>query len=158
MTVAGNLAFQSGAFYIVQVDPSTAATTNVSGTAALAGTVGAIFLPGSYLSRSYTILSAAGGLAGTFDALTTSGLPPGFGTRLSYTGNDVVLNLRAQLVSRPTPPGPPIPPIPGLPSTPAQPTTPLPPFTVNQFNVGIAIENFFNNGGVLPPNFCRSLG
>ena len=39
MTVAGNLAFQSGAFYVVQVNPTTASTTNVSGTASLAGTV-----------------------------------------------------------------------------------------------------------------------
>ena len=58
MTVAGNLAFQSGAFYVVQVNPTTASTTNVSGTASLAGTVGAVFAPGSYISRSYTILTA----------------------------------------------------------------------------------------------------
>ena len=49
MTVTGNLAFQSGAFYVVQVNPTTASTTNVSGTASLAGTVGAIFAPGSYI-------------------------------------------------------------------------------------------------------------
>jgi autotransporter-associated beta strand protein len=45
MTVAGNLAFQSGALYVVQVNPTTASTTNVSGTASLAGTVQANFLP-----------------------------------------------------------------------------------------------------------------
>ncbi len=49
--------------------------TNVSGTATLGGTVHAIFGPGSYTSNSYTILSAAGGRIGTFNALTTSGLP-----------------------------------------------------------------------------------
>ena len=37
MTVTGNLAFQSGAFYVVQVNPTTASITNVSGTASLAG-------------------------------------------------------------------------------------------------------------------------
>jgi hypothetical protein len=52
MTVTGNLAFQSGAFYVVQVNPTTASSTNVSGTASLAGTVGAIFAPGSYMVRS----------------------------------------------------------------------------------------------------------
>ena len=57
MTVAGNLAFQSGAFYIVQVNPTTASSTNVSGTASLAGTVAAVFAPGTYLVRSYTILT-----------------------------------------------------------------------------------------------------
>ena len=78
MTVTGNLAFQSGAFYIVQVNPTTASNTNVSGTASLAGTVGAVFAPGTYMTRRYPILTAAGGLTGTFDALATFGLPAGF--------------------------------------------------------------------------------
>ena len=151
MTVAGNLAFQSGAFYIVQVNPATASITNVSGTAPLAGTVEAFFAPGTYgLVRSYTILTAAGGVTGTFDALATTGLPPDFGVRLNYTGNTAVLNLLAQLVPEPTPP------------TPTPPTVPpiagLPPFTVNQLNVGHAIDNFFNNGGALPPAFLSLFG
>jgi len=159
MTVAGNLALQSGAFYIVQVNPTTASTTNVSGTASLAGTVGAIFLPGSYLSRSYTILTAAGGVTGTFDALGTRGLPANFQPSLSYAGNTVVLNLRARLIPAPTPLGPPIPPVPGLPFTSEPPPAPpVPTFTVNQFNVGIAIDNFFNNGGALPPAFVALYG
>jgi hypothetical protein len=58
----------------VQVNPATASTTNVSGTASLAGTVAAVFAPGSYVSRSYTILTATGGVTGTFDTLETRGL------------------------------------------------------------------------------------
>ena len=52
MTVAGNLAFQSGAIYLVQVNPSTASSTNVTagGSATLAGTVNAAFAAGSYSS------------------------------------------------------------------------------------------------------------
>jgi uncharacterized protein with beta-barrel porin domain len=93
---------------------------------------------------------------------------------VDYFGNNVVLRLRAQLVPEPpiptTPPPtlptvPPqvIPPVPGLPPT-AQPAppdqpieapaAPLPVFTVNQLNVGHAIDNFFNNGGALPPAFA----
>ena len=166
MTVTGNLAFQSGAFYIVQVNPATASTTNVSGTASLAGTVGAIFAPGTYMERSYTILTAAGGVTGTFGALATLGLPPDFQTSLSYTGNTALLNLRAQLVPEPTPPTPtpptqpPIPPVPGLPPLPPEqpPTPPLPTFTVNQLNVGHAIDNFFNNGGAMPQAFVSLFG
>jgi outer membrane autotransporter protein len=155
MTVAGNLAFQSGAFYVVQLNPTTASTTNVSGTAALAGTVAAIFLPGSYVVRSYTILTAAGGRTGTFDALATVGLPSNFGTSLTYTGNTAVLNLTAQLVPAPRPPTPSLPPIPGLPTLPKEPSAPpLPIFTANQLNVGRAIDDFFNNGGALPPAFA----
>jgi len=174
MTIAGNLALQSGAFYVVQVNPTTNSTTNVSGTASLAGTVGAIFAPGTYLSRSYTILTAAGGVTGTFDAGAVRGLPAGFRLGLSYTGNTVVLTLTRHLVPGPTPPilstptGPlrlsTLPSVPGLPdlpdqlSTAAQPSTPLPPFTANQLNAGRAIDNFFDNGGAMPPAFVSLYG
>ena len=161
MTVTGNLAFQSGALYVVQVNPTTASSTNVSGTASLAGTVGAIFAPGSYMVRSYTILTS-GGRTGTFDALATSGLPAGFQASLSYPGNTAVLNLTARLVPELTPPTPTppttIPPVPGLPPLPPQTSAPLPPFTVNELNVGHAIDNFFNNGGALPPAFVPLFG
>jgi hypothetical protein len=155
LTISGNLALQSGAFYIVQVNPTTASTTNVSGTASLAGTVGAVFATGSYVTRSYTILTAAGGVTGTFDAGAVRGLPAGFQPSLTYTGNTVVLNLEAHLVSGPTTPpffvstpkGPivlsTLPTVPGLsdePSTETQPSqpAPLPPFTTNQLNAGLA--------------------
>ena len=150
---AGSLAFQSGAFYVVQLNPATASTTNVTGTASLAGTVLAAFAPGSYVSRQYTILTAAGGVTGTFGALATLGLPAGFGARLAYVGNDAILNLKAQLVPDPNPPIP-IPPIPDGPTLPPPP----PLFTVNQINVGRAIDNFFNNGGALPPAFVPLFG
>jgi autotransporter-associated beta strand protein len=128
MTVAGNLAFQSGALYLVQVNPSTASSTNVSGGATLAGTVQAAFAPGSYVTRTYTILSAAGGLNGTtFNALTTSNLPAGFIASLSYTPTDVSLNLTGALGTA------------GL--------------SINQLNVANSLNSFFNNGGTLPPSF-----
>ena len=61
----------SAAAYIVEVSPTQADRTNVTGTATLAGTVQAVFGPGSYIARTYTILSAAGGRSGTFGSLTT---------------------------------------------------------------------------------------
>jgi autotransporter-associated beta strand protein len=144
MTVAGNLAFQSGALYLVQVNPSTASSTNVTagGSAALAGTVGATFASGSYVSRMFTILSAGGGLNGTtFNTLATSNLPAGFTANLSYTNSDVILNLIATL---------------GQPSGPsALGTTGL---SENQRNVANALNTFFNNGGALPPNFVTIFG
>jgi autotransporter-associated beta strand protein len=147
MTVQGNLAFQSGALYVVQVNPATASSANVTagGNATLAGTVQAAFAPGSYLTRSYTIVSAAGGLGGTtFNALTTSNLPAGFTANLSYTANAALLNLTATL---------------------AQPSGPTGPsalgaagFNVNQLNVANALNGFFNNGGALPPAFVSIFG
>jgi autotransporter-associated beta strand protein len=143
MTVAGNLTFQSGATYVVGITPLAAATTNVTGTAALAGTVQANFGSGTFLEHSYTILTAAGGRNGTFDTLATSGLPADFKTSLTYSGNTAMLNLTADLI-------PPVPPDP--------PTPPTPPLPVNQRNVAIAIDNFFNNGGALPPTFVSLFG
>jgi autotransporter-associated beta strand protein len=135
MTVAGNLAFQSGALYLVQVDPSNASRANVTagGSATLAGTAVAAFAPGNYLTRSYTILSATGGLGGsTFDALATSNLPVGFRATLDYTASDVILNLTATLATA------------GL--------------SGNQRNVSGTLNNFFNGGGALPPAFLPVFG
>ncbi|WP_426610489.1 autotransporter outer membrane beta-barrel domain-containing protein [Bradyrhizobium sp. McL0616] len=155
LTVAGSLAFQSGAFYVVQLNPSTASTTNVTGTAALAGTVVADFASGSYVNHSYTILTAAGGVSGTFNALATFGLPADFAASLHYTANSALLHIMAELV--PEQPEPPLPPgeIPEIPGGPTLPEQPPPFFTVNQLNVGHAIDNFFNSGGALPPEFVN---
>ena len=136
MTVAGNLAFQSGALYLVQVNTANGAASNVTvgGSAALAGTVNAVFASGSYATRTFTILSAAGARGGTtFDALTTSNLPVGFTPNLSYTDTDVILNLTATL---------------GLGTG---------GLSINQRNVATALNSFFNNGGALPPGFRKRL-
>ena len=153
MTVAGNLAFQSGAIYLVQVSPSSASLANVSGNAPLAGTVQASFAPGSYLERAYTIITATGGLVGTFNSLSTTGLPAGFRTTLSYTGNTAILNLIAAL----EPGDSPGPVVPGTPASTPQ--------TQNEASVGHALDKAFNSlpvnnsstssnsGSTLPPNF-----
>ena len=133
MTVAGNLAFQSGAIYLVQVDPATASLANVTGTATLGGNVLAAFAPGSYLKKQYTILHSSG-LGGTrFSALGTTNLPAGFTAILSYTSTDVRLHLTAVL---------------GTPATIG--TTRL---GDNHQGIANTLNNFFNNGGTLPPNF-----
>jgi outer membrane autotransporter protein len=155
ITVQGNLAFQSGAIYLVQVNPSTASSTNVTagGNATLAGTVQAAFASGSYAARTYTILSAAGGLNGTtFNTLTTSNLPAGFTASLSYTATDAILNLTATL-GQPSAPS-----APGAPGGPSGPGALACAFSINQCNVANALNAFFNNGGALPPNFVTIFG
>lgn len=93
-TIVGNLAFQSGALYRVQVDPSTASFAKVSGAATLAGaTVGANFAPGSYVARRYTILDAAGGVSGTFAGPVNTNLPSGFVSGLGYDATHAYLVL-----------------------------------------------------------------
>jgi autotransporter-associated beta strand protein len=168
MTVAGDLTIQRNAFYVVQMNPLMASRINVSGSASLDGTVAAVFFPGIYLSRSYTILTADNRRTGRFEDLATFGLPRNFRARLDYFNNTVDLNLRAQLIGdgvfpfqpiAPLPPTAGLPPIAGLPSTPEDPPAPPPPpFTSNQLSVGRAIDNFFNNGGTLPPTFVSLYG
>jgi uncharacterized protein with beta-barrel porin domain len=137
MTVGGNLAFQAGTLYLVQVNPSAASSTSVGGTATLTGaTVNAQFASGSYLSKQYTILTATGGLGGTsFAGLTNFNLPAGFTDSLSYGGGSVFLNLTATLGA--------------LPGT---------GLNGNQQSVASALNNFFNSGGALPPNFVGIFG
>ena len=130
ITVNGNLAFGAGGAYLVEVSPAAADRTNVTGTAALNGTVLAIFAPGSYITKQYTILHANGGVGGAFASLSGN-TPANFSANLSYGANDVFLNLTAALGQQQQ--------LGGL--------------NQNQRNVASAINNFFNNGGALPPNF-----
>jgi uncharacterized protein with beta-barrel porin domain len=135
LAVAGNLAFQSGALYLVEVNPATSTLTKVTGTATLNGLAGASFAPGSYVSKQYTILTAAGGVSGAFSGLQTLGLPSGFTTSLSYDAKDAYLNLALNF----TPP------------------SSGPNFggglNVNQQNVANALINFFNATGGIPMVF-----
>ena len=131
MTVNGNLAFASGALYLVAVNPATSSFANVTGTAALAGNVLAAFSPGAYAVNQYTILKSAG-LGGTTFAGATASLP-GFAANLSYTPTSVLLNFTAALGAQS-----------GLGS--------------NQQAVANVINNFFNSGNALPPNFLNIFG
>jgi fibronectin-binding autotransporter adhesin len=130
LTIAGNLAFQSGAIYLVQVGSSASTFAAVTGTAALAGNAIAAFAAGSY-TQHYTILQAAG-LSGTFASLSTIGLP-NFVSNLSYTNTSVVLNLTAALGTGTA-------------------------LNVNQQNVANTLNGFFNGGGTLPSGFGTLFG
>ncbi|UYO47782.1 autotransporter domain-containing protein [Rhodopseudomonas palustris] len=133
LSIAGSLAFQSGALYQIQVSPSAASLANVSGAATLAGTVQAVLSPGSYLTKTYTILTAAS-RSGTFNGLTTIGLPAGFQARLDYSvPNSVMLDLQA-----------------GLGGTDG--------LNLNQRRVANSLNNYFNAGGSLPPAFVGLFG
>jgi len=162
MTIAGDLTIQRNAFYVVQVNPLTASRVNVIGTASLDGTVAAVFAPGIYFTRDYTILRADNRVTGRFEDLETFGLPRNFRARLDYFNNSVNLNLRAQLIPDDIFPGRrpvQLPVIPGLSLPPEDLFDPaLPRFTADELSVGRTIDNFFNNGGTLPPASWLCLG
>jgi autotransporter-associated beta strand protein len=131
MAVTGNLAFQSGAMYLVTLNPTTASMANVGGTASLNGTAAAVYLAGNYISKKYTILTAAGGVSGTFGSLVNTNVPANFTSTLSYDANNAYLNLTLNFVPNPAPNfGN------GL--------------NINQQTVANALVNFFNTTGGIP--------
>nr|WP_249150321.1 autotransporter domain-containing protein [Bradyrhizobium sp. JYMT SZCCT0180] len=123
LTVAGSLVFTAAASYMVEVSPTTADRTNVTGTATLgSATVNVSFEPGNYVARQYTILNAAGGINGTFNPVVGN-VAPNFKTTLSYDASNVYLNLALSFTSGLTP---------------------------NQQNVANALTNAFNSGSGVP--------
>jgi autotransporter-associated beta strand protein/probable HAF family extracellular repeat protein len=127
MTVAGNLAFQSGALYLVQLNPATSSFANVTGTASLNGSAGAAFLAGNYVAKQYTILTAAGGVSGTFGSFNTLNVPSGFQTSLSYDATHAYLDLFLNFAP--------------------------PHLNNNQQSVANALTSFFNRTGGIPAVF-----
>src|SRR5262249_54734517 len=114
------------------------------------------FFPGTYLARSYTILTADNRRTGRFEDLETFGLPRNFRARLDYFNNSVELNLRAQLIGDGASVFQPIalPPIPGLPSIPEDPPGPAPPTsTSNHLSVRPALPIYFPTGAASPRPF-----
>ena len=124
LTVAGSLSFTAASTYLIEVSPSSSDRTNVTGTAALGGaTVQAMFAPGSYVAKQYTVLNARLGVNGTFGSLVNTNLPVNFNSSLSYDANNAYLNLKLNYV--------------------------LGSLNTNQRNVAGALTNFFNaTGGI----------
>jgi autotransporter-associated beta strand protein len=131
LTVQGSLTFTAAASYIVEVLPSNADRTNVTGVATLGGaTVNASFAAGTFIAKQYTIVHATGGVTGTFGSQVNTNLPSGFHTSLSTDQNNAYLNLVLNFVP---------PPNIGL--------------SGNQQRVGNAIVGFFNSNGGIPMMF-----
>jgi uncharacterized protein with beta-barrel porin domain len=130
LAVQGSLTFTAASSYMIEVSPTNAGRTNVTGTATLGGaTVNASFAAGSYVARKYTILDATGGIVGSFGALVNSNLPSTITPNLSYDANNVYLNIALNFA------------VPGG-------------LNQNQQNVGNALTSFFNTTGGIPVTFA----
>jgi uncharacterized protein with beta-barrel porin domain len=130
-TVQGSLVFTAASSYMIEVSPTNADRTNVTGNATLGGaTVNAVFLPGSFVNKQYTILNATGGVSGTFNPAVTSNMAS-LQSTLTYDLNDVFLNVK--LIFVPPPNGG---------------------FSINQQNVANTLVNFFNSTGSIPAAFA----
>ena len=94
MTIEGDLTFGEDSVYEVEVSPSAADRTNVTGLATLNGAVRIIAEPGDYTPEVlYTILSA-GSLSGTFTEFTSDLASYTFiAPTLTYDANNVYFSL-----------------------------------------------------------------
>ncbi|MBN8974032.1 MAG: autotransporter-associated beta strand repeat-containing protein, partial [Rhizobiales bacterium] len=129
LTVAGNLVMTAASTYMVEVSPAGSDYTHVTGTATLGGaTVQASFATGSYVEKRYTILTADGGVSGTFSGPVNTNLPANFKSALAADGNNAYLDLKLNFV---TPSG----------------------LNVNQHNVATTLVNVFNTNGGIPLAF-----
>jgi autotransporter-associated beta strand protein len=129
MAIVGDLIQQPGSIYMIGLTASAWNAAIVSGSAALSGTVQAIFASGLYHPQQYIIL-AASSRSGTFSGLQTMDLPPNFVANLGYAPDDVTLSLAAAL------------------GGPGQPF-----FSDNQRNAAAALNGAFNAGVAMPTNY-----
>ena len=138
LTVAGNLSFTAASTYLIQVSPANAGRTNVTGTATFGGaSVNAVFMPGSYVSRQYTIVNATSGVSGSFNPTVVTNMA-NLQPTLSYDNNDAFLNIKLSFVPPSGPSG----------------LNFNQPLTINQQNVANALVNFFNTSGGIPLVFA----
>jgi uncharacterized protein with beta-barrel porin domain len=116
-------------FHDFEVSPTASDFTHVTGSATLGGaTVAAQFAPGTYVGKRYTILTADGGVSGTFSGPVNTNLPTNFKSSLAHDGNNAYLDLTLDFV---------------LPSG----------LNRNQQAVATTLTNFFNSTGGIPLAF-----
>jgi fibronectin-binding autotransporter adhesin len=100
LSVNGGLSLTSTAVYAVEVSPTAADRTNVTGPATVAGSLQAIAAGGTYIiGTQYTVLAASGGVSGTFSNISIVG---NFGVtrpRIAYDANDVFVVLDPNAIS-----------------------------------------------------------
>jgi autotransporter-associated beta strand protein len=99
VTIGGNLTFVGAGNYLVEVAQATADRTNVTGTAALAGTL-RIMATGPFpVPMRYTLLNAVGGVSGTFGTTDLAGFGVLVNPSVTYDVNNVFLNLNPDTIS-----------------------------------------------------------
>jgi T5SS/PEP-CTERM-associated repeat protein/autotransporter-associated beta strand protein len=131
LTVNGNLTFNAGANFDIEVSSSGADRVNATGSATLDGVVNAAYSMGSYIPRRYVIVNAGGGITGTFNGLNNINLPGNITPFLNYDANNAFLDLTLNFAS-----------------------TPGDWLNDNQRHVADALTDYFNRTGGIPAVFA----
>ena len=129
LTITGNLIMANGSFYQIAVTPSASSFASVSGVATPGGATVEI-APGSSIAfhQTYTILTAKGGVSGTFDPTVVPGSAK---ATLSYDADDAYLTFTTSTIAAF---------LPGCGGS-------------TEFNVATALDKFANNVSALPAEF-----
>ncbi len=100
LTVQGNLNMAPGSTMAVYLTPAGNSSAAIAGTASINGVLVANAASGSYvLGQRYTLLNAAGGVSGTFEYLSTPGLPGHLKGRVGYDAKNIYLYLDANALT-----------------------------------------------------------
>ncbi len=131
LNVNGTVALNAGSNFIVNVNSNSAPTLSTSGPEALAGTLSIVSTDGTYpLEQKLTILTAAGGVTGSFASAPIQSSGAQFSSALSYDAKDAYLEISLSKLS------------PLLPQT----------ASGNQKNAIGGIDAAIANGDTLPPS------
>lgn len=96
LTIDGNYVQAAGSTYLAEIlPPSTSDALQVNGTATLeGGTLKMVLTSGEYaLGNHYALLSASGGVTGTFTTLDTSAVSPFLGFKVGYAANGISVDV-----------------------------------------------------------------
>lgn len=100
LTIGGNYTQSPSGTLQMEVSPMAASQLKVGGTASLAGTLSLLYAPGTYTTKTYTLVSA-NAVNGTFSTVEGN-VPAGVTQGVAYESNAVDLNLTA--AAQPTQP------------------------------------------------------
>lgn len=135
LNIQGSLVMSSAATYLVQISGTATTSTAVTGTAQIGGAVSVQVLSRVSSTTTYTVLTGAGGVTGTFDTVVLNGTGLARNPHLTYSGTSVLLTLDPGLLS------------PSLSGA-----------NINQRNVAAGIDNALTAGANPPSAFNALLG
>ena len=94
LNINGALTMNSGSTYLVNLSSASSSSLSVSGAAALGGTLSVASTDGTYLlGQKMTVLTAAGGITGSFSSAPIQSSGAQFSSTVSYDANDVYLQI-----------------------------------------------------------------
>ncbi len=94
LNVNGTVTFVPGSKFVVELNSASAGKLSTTGAEALAGTLSIASTDGTYLlGQKLTVLTAAGGVSGTFTLSPVASSGAQFSSALSYDAHDVYLEI-----------------------------------------------------------------